>query len=96
MTIVHHRNNHRNLSWCPIPQPWQTGSPRGGGGGYRAGEVLRKRTRGNYGKRVSRTTQKTAHRALYLPQSSPGKALPHNLLRGIQGKQGWDTDAMLR
>ena len=32
------------------------------GGCYRAGEVLRKSTRGNYGKRVSRTTQKTAHR----------------------------------
>ena len=29
---------------------------------YRVGEVLRKSTRGNYGERVSRTTQKTAHR----------------------------------
>ena len=53
------------LAWRPIPQPRQTGSLEGGC--YRAGEVLRKSTWGNYGKRVSRTTQKTAHRAPYLP-----------------------------
>ena len=61
MAIVHHCDSHRNLAWRPIPQPRQTGSPEGGC--YRAGEVLRKSTGGNYGKRVSRTTQKTAHRA---------------------------------
>ena len=63
VAIVHHRDSHRNLAWRPIPQPRQTGSPEGGC--CRAGEVLRKSTRGNYGKRVSRTTQKTprtAHR----------------------------------
>ena len=60
MAIVHHRDSHRNLAWRPIPQPRHTGSPEGGC--YRAGEVLRKSTRGNYGKRVSHTTQKTAHR----------------------------------
>ena len=75
MAIVHHRDSHRNLDWRPIPQPRQMGSPEGGC--YGAGEVLRKSTRGNYGKRVSRTTQKTAHRAShhvhrvpYLPQWS--------------------------
>ena len=74
MAIVHDRDSHRNLAWRPIPQPQQTGSREGGC--YRAGEVLRKSTRGNYGERVSRTTQKTAHRAShgahrapYLPQS---------------------------
>ena len=61
VAIVHHRDSHSNVAWRPIPQPRQTGSPEGGY--YRAGEVLRKSTRGNYGKRVSRTTQKTAHRA---------------------------------
>ena len=61
VAIVHHRDSHRNLAWRPIPQPRQTGSPEGGC--YRAGEVLRKSTRGNYGKRVSHTTQKIAHRA---------------------------------
>ena len=65
MAIVHHRDSHRNLAWRPIPQPRQTGSLEGGC--YTAGEVLRKSTRGNYGERVSRTTQKTAHRAPYLP-----------------------------
>ena len=51
-------------------QPRQTGSPRGC---YRAGEVLRKGIGGNYGKRVSCTTQKTVHHslhcALYLPHT---------------------------
>ena len=69
VAIVHHRDSHRNLAWRPTPQPRQTGSLEGGC--YRAGEVLRKSTRGNYGERVSRTTQKTAHRAShrapYLP-----------------------------
>ena len=60
MAIVHHCDSHRNVAWRPIPQPRQTGSPEGGC--YRAGEVLRKSTRGNYGERVSRTTQKTAQR----------------------------------
>ena len=75
MAIVHHHDSPRNLAWRPIPQPRHTGSPEGGC--YRAGEVLRKSTRGNYGKRVSRTTQKTAHRVShrvhrvpYLPQWS--------------------------
>ena len=58
MAIVHHCDSHRHLAWSPIPEPRQTGSP---GGCYKAGEVLRKSTRGSYGKRVSRTTQKTAH-----------------------------------
>ena len=44
VAIVHHRDSHRNLAWRPIPQPWQTGSP---GGVCRAGEVLRKSTRGS-------------------------------------------------
>ena len=65
VAIVHHRDHHRDLAWRPIPQPRQTGSPEGGC--YRAGEVLRKSTRVNYGKRVSRTTQKTAHRVHRVP-----------------------------
>ena len=60
MAIVHHCDSHRNLAWRPIPQPRQMGSLEGGC--YRAGEVLRKSTMGNYGERVSRTTRKTTHR----------------------------------
>ena len=50
MAVIHHRDSHHNLAWHPIPQPWQTGSPGGGGGegGYQAGEVMRKSTRGRY------------------------------------------------
>ena len=87
MAIVHHRDSHRNLAWRPIPQPGQTGSPEAGC--YRAGEVLRKSTRGNYGKRVSRTTQKTAHRVHrvpYLPQTG------HS--RSSGGARGCETRAL--
>ena len=31
MAIVHHRASHRNLAGRPVMQPWQTGSPGGGG-----------------------------------------------------------------
>ena len=62
MAIVDHHNSHGNLAWRPIPQPWHTG-PTGGGGGGKAGGVLRKRTRGRYGKGISRTAQKTGNRA---------------------------------
>ena len=51
-------------------------------GGARVGEVLRKSTRGNYGERVSRTTQKTAHRpshrAPYLPPWRDRHRISHN------------------
>ena len=75
MAIVHHRDSHRHLAWRPIPQPRQMGSLEGGC--YRAGEVLRKSTMGNYGERVSRTTQKTAHRAPYLPHTLFGMCFLH-------------------
>ena len=44
------------------------GAGRRGPKCYRAGEVLRKSTRGSYGKRVSRITQKTVHHALCFPR----------------------------
>ena len=43
VAIVHQSNSHRNLAWRSILQSQQTGSQ---GGGYRAGVVLRKSTRG--------------------------------------------------
>ena len=49
VAIVHHRDSHRNLAWRPIPQPRQTGSQS-------------TKHKGELWKRVSRTTQKTAHR----------------------------------
>ena len=72
MAIMHHRGYHRNLVWYPNPQPRQTGSPEGGC--YKAGGVLRKSGRGNYGKRVSPTTKRP--RTAITPRAIPPPRAP--------------------